>query len=55
MGKTVIAVNAGPRKRWNTDTLITEAISGAESAGAEVKRFDLYRLYLLLRVQAGAQ
>lgn len=44
MGKTVIAINAGPRKRWNTDTLITEASSGVEAAGAEVKRFDLYRL-----------
>ena len=44
MGKTVIAINAGPRKRWNTDTLITEASSGVEAAGAEVKGFDLYRL-----------
>ena len=23
MGKKIIAVNAGPRKGWNTDTLIT--------------------------------
>ena len=44
MVKTVITVNAGPRKGWNTDTLITEASSGAESEGATVKRFDLYRL-----------
>ena len=44
MTKTIIAVNAGPRKGWNTDTLITEAAKGAESAGAEVKRFDLFRL-----------
>ena len=44
MGKKVIAVNAGPRKGWNTDTLITEASRGAESAGATVERFDLFRL-----------
>jgi len=44
MGKKIIAVNAGPRKGWNTDTLITEAARGAESAGAAVERFDLFRL-----------
>ena len=44
MGKRIVAVNAGPRRGWNTDTLLSEAIRGAESAGAEVVRFDLYRL-----------
>lgn len=44
MCKKVIAVNAGPRKGWNTDTLITEAARGAESVGAEVEKFDLFRL-----------
>ncbi len=44
MSKKIIAVNAGPRKGWNTDTLINEAIKGAESAGAEVEKFDLFRL-----------
>ncbi len=44
MSARIIAVNAGPRKGWNTDTLITEASRGAESAGAEVERFDLFRL-----------
>ena len=44
MSKRIIAVNAGPRKGWNTDTLIDEAIRGAESAGAEVQKFDLFRL-----------
>jgi len=44
MGKRIIAVNAGPRMGWNTDTLITEASKGAESAGAEVVRFDLFKL-----------
>lgn len=40
----VIAVNAGPRKGWNTDTLISEATKGAESRGASVEKFDLFRL-----------
>ena len=44
MNKKIIAVNAGPRKGWNTDTLITEASKGAESAGAEIERFDLFHL-----------
>ena len=44
MSKKIIAVNAGPRKGWNTDTLITEAAKGAESAGAVVEKFDLFQL-----------
>lgn len=44
MSKKIIAVNAGPRKGWNTDTLIRDAAKGAESAGAEVEYFDLFRL-----------
>ena len=44
MGKKIVVVNAGPRKGWNTDTLITEASKGAESAGAEIERFDLFRM-----------
>ena len=44
MSKKIIAVNAGPRKGWNTDTLIDEEIKGAESTGAEVKKFNLFRL-----------
>lgn len=44
MNKKIVAVNAGPRKGWNTDTLIMEAARGAESAGAEVRKFDLFRL-----------
>ena len=42
--KKIVVVNAGPRKGWNTDSLITEATKGAESAGAEIIRFDLFRL-----------
>jgi ADP-glucose pyrophosphorylase len=37
MSKKIVAVNAGPRKGWNTDTLIMEAARGAESAGAQVE------------------
>lgn len=44
MSKKIIAVNAGPRMGWNTDSLITEAAKGAESAGAEITRFDLFRM-----------
>lgn len=44
MDKKMIAVNAGPRLKWNTDTLIKEASRGAEDAGATVTRYDLYRL-----------
>jgi len=44
MTKKIIAVNAGPRKGWNTETLISEASKGAEAAGAVVERFDLFRL-----------
>ena len=42
--KKIVVVNAGPRKGWNTDSLITEAAKGAESVGAETQRFDLFRL-----------
>ncbi len=44
MTKKLVVVNAGPRKGWNTDTLITEASRGAESVGAEIERFDLFKL-----------
>ena len=42
--KNIIAVNAGPRKGWNTDMLISAASKGAEESGAAVQRFDLFRL-----------
>ena len=44
MSKKIVAVNASPRKGWNTDTLVTEAAKGAEAAGAVIQKFDLYRL-----------
>ena len=40
----VIAINGGPRKHWNTATLLEEALRGAQSAGAETERIDLYDL-----------
>ena len=42
--KTVIAVNASPRPKWNTAQLVREAAAGAEDAGAQVEVFDLYKL-----------
>lgn len=44
MGKKIVVVNAGPRIGWNTETLISEASKGAESKGAEIQRFDLFKL-----------
>lgn len=42
--KHIVAVNASPRMDWNTGTLVREAARGAESEGAKVKIFDLYKL-----------
>ena len=42
--KRIVVVNAGPRSGWNTDILLTEAGNGAASSGAEIQRFDLFRL-----------
>ncbi len=42
--KKIIAVNASPRREWNTGTLIREAAKGAKSAGAEAKVYDIYKL-----------
>lgn len=44
MARKIAAVNAGPRMGWNTETLISEASKGAESTGAVVERFDLFKL-----------
>ena len=44
MSNHIVAVNAGPRMGWNTETLISEAARGAQSVGAEIQRFDLFRL-----------
>lgn len=42
--KKIIAINAGPRKGWNTDRLISAAAEGAKASGAEVEYIDLFRL-----------
>lgn len=42
--KKIVAINASPRTAWNTGTLVREAAKGAESEGAEIKVFDLYKL-----------
>ena len=44
MAKTIAVINAGPRKGWNTDLLVSKAAEGAASMGADIARFDLYRL-----------
>ncbi len=33
----VLAINGGPRKGWNTDTLLNKALEGAASVGAETE------------------
>ena len=44
MVRKIVAINAGPRRGWNTDMLIDKAIAGAKAEGAEVQKFDLYKL-----------
>lgn len=43
-GKKVIAINASPRKNYNTDTLLKKALEGAAAAGAETEMVYLYDL-----------
>ncbi|EHQ89455.1 flavodoxin family protein [Desulfosporosinus youngiae] len=40
----VLSVNGGPRKNWNTDTLLQKALEGAESVGAQTEAVHLYDL-----------
>jgi multimeric flavodoxin WrbA len=40
----VMAFNGGPRKTWNTATLLEKALAGAASVGAETKLVHLYDL-----------
>lgn len=37
-----IAINGSPRKNWNTATLLTRALEGAASQGAETELIHLY-------------
>lgn len=39
-----IAINGSPRKKWNTAKLLTKALEGALSVGAETKVIHLYDL-----------
>lgn len=40
----VIAVNGSPRKKWNTATLLKNALDGATSVGAQTEMIHLYDL-----------
>ena len=40
----VIGINGSPRKGWNTDLLVSEALKGAASKGAETELIHLYDL-----------
>lgn len=44
MSKKVVVINAGPRIKWNTDSLLEQASLGAKENGYEVVKFDLFRL-----------
>ena len=41
---TIIGINGGPRKNWNTATLLTKALEGAASKGAHTELLHLYDL-----------
>jgi multimeric flavodoxin WrbA len=40
----VMAINGGPRKKWNTAILLGKALEGAESQGAVTELVHLYDL-----------
>jgi multimeric flavodoxin WrbA len=40
----VVAINGGPRKKWNTAVLLEEALAGAASQGAATEMIHLYDL-----------
>jgi multimeric flavodoxin WrbA len=40
----VIAINGSPRKKWNTATLLKQALEGAASQGADTELVQLYDL-----------
>ena len=42
--KHIVAVNAGPRKKWNTAQMLAAACEGAQEAGASVESFNLFDL-----------
>ena len=40
----VLSINGGPRKNWNTDTILQKALEGAKSVGAQTEAVHLYDL-----------
>ncbi len=40
----VIGINGSPRKKWNTATLVGDALEGAAETGAETEIYNLYEL-----------
>lgn len=40
----VIGINGSPRKNWNTHMLLSQALEGAEAAGAQTELVNLYDL-----------
>ena len=42
--KKVVAINASPRRVWNTASLVRAAAYGASEAGCEVSVYDLYTI-----------
>ena len=40
----IIGINASPRKGWNTDLMVNEALKGAASKGAETEMVQLFDL-----------
>ncbi len=50
-----IAINGSPRKGWNTDMLLKEALHGAVDAGAETElTFSVCKSYFACK-RAGAE
>ena len=42
--KKVVAINASPRRVWNTASLVRAAAEGASESGCEVSVYDLYTI-----------
>ena len=40
----IVGINGSPRKGWNSATLLDNALRGAEDAGAEIARYELFDL-----------
>ncbi|MDR3309937.1 MAG: flavodoxin family protein [Oscillospiraceae bacterium] len=40
----IIGLNGSPRAQWNTAQMVESALDGARDAGAQTKKYDLYKL-----------